>query len=102
MSRGEYSLDITDRAQRDIRGILQHSLERWGMEQADEYQHRLATAIELLPDNPFMGRLRNDIRPEIRQLLVDRYRVLYIVEDSRVSILRVLHERMDIGLNFDR
>lgn len=102
MSDPNYRLRITNRARRDIRGIIQHTLEQWGTEQADTYEARLLNALELLLDNPFMGRLRDDIRPNVRQIIVDRYRVLYVVEDLRIAIVRVLHERMDISLNFDR
>jgi len=36
--------------------------------------------------------------PTIRQLLCDPYRLIYVVEEERVLIIALLHQRSDVGL----
>ena len=44
----------------------------------------------LLPDNPRMGRMVPEIsRPEIREIIFRRYRIVYGVDPGRLTVLTV-------------
>ena len=44
----------------------------------------------LLPDNPRMGRMVPEIsRPEIREIIFQRYRIVYGIDPDRLTVLTV-------------
>lgn len=50
----------------------------------------------LLAENPDLGVLRSDILPGLRSFPCDHHVIFYRVGKSTVTILRVLHERMNV------
>lgn len=92
-----FNVIVTDEAEDDLkeaaRWIAQNSPER-----ATIWYFDITEAIESLQNFP----LRCPVAPEsktfaseIRQLLFERYRILFIVEDETVYILRVRHQAQD-------
>jgi toxin ParE1/3/4 len=60
---------------------------------------RIIEAVESLPELPQMGRVVAEAEDEnIRELLFQSYRIMYLVEADRVLILTVLHGSREIGL----
>jgi plasmid stabilization system protein ParE len=49
------------RARKDIKGIWQYSLKRWGERQADKYYDELIKGMDLLISHPEIGVARDDI-----------------------------------------
>jgi plasmid stabilization system protein ParE len=49
--------------------------------------------VQMIPDNPFLGRIVNEFNDEsIRELIEGNYRIIYkIKSDIQVDILRIYH-----------
>jgi toxin ParE1/3/4 len=58
---------------------------------ADVALDRIESVCNLLAENPHIGRERPDIAPGLRYFPVEKYLILYRVEDATVEIVRVLH-----------
>ena len=66
-----------------------------GIQQADKYLDELEAGVAQLEANAKLGKSRDELRPGYRSLTINRHIAYYRVEKSVVSIIRVLHDRMD-------
>ena len=82
-------------ARRDVRSILLHTSQRWGFAQRDAYREVLDKAFETLSVNPLIGRSRGEIAPNLRSHTIQQHVIYYRVEVETVTVLRVLHGKMD-------
>ena len=96
----EYNVKITRRALADMDTVydyIAHSLQ--APDTAEKQYDRIADGIMSLNIFPERCKLF-DSQPEhnmgLRQLLVDNYSVIYVVEENTVTILRVLYSASDI------
>ena len=64
---------------------------------ADKIYERFEQAFILLSNYPELGRIRNEIAPEARSLIAERWLVLYRIVASDVQIVRVIDGARDIG-----
>jgi len=66
---------------------------------AEQFVDRLIEAAGVLKDHPRLGRQvpEADEREDIRELIFQSYRVIYLVEADQVHILTVIHGRRDLG-----
>jgi toxin ParE1/3/4 len=66
---------------------------------AEQFVDRLIEAVGVLKDHPRLGRQvpEADEREDIRELIFQSYRVIYLVEANQVHILTVIHGRRDLG-----
>ncbi len=80
-----------------MREIHAFSVDRFGRTVADAYLQGLRGCFDRLLDFPAIGRIYPGVTPEIRVLSYRRHRIFYRVEADQVVIVRVLHERRDIG-----
>ena len=65
---------------------------------AASFIERLLDAAEQLVDFPESGRRVPEIQAEnVRELIVQGYRIIYQVESSRVIVLAVVHGRRDLA-----
>lgn len=65
---------------------------------AREFAERVFAATDRLVDFPLVGRLvpeADDVT--IREVLVQSYRVMYRVENTRVLVVAVIHGRRDLS-----
>ncbi len=97
----EYSVKITRLALADMDMIYDHigqSLQT--PDTASKQYDRIAEGIMSLSIFPERCKLF-DSQPEhdmgLRQLLVDNYSVIYVVDDNTVTVLRVLYSASDIS-----
>lgn len=49
-----------------------------------------------LIDQPELGRMRNEIRSELRSLVYEKHIIFYRVMNDNIRIIRVLHGSRDI------
>ena len=113
------SYRLTRRAAADITAILRDTAQRFGSTQRDTYATLMQTAALRLATDPThpAARPRPDLAPDIRsyhlELAAARLgaasHILYFIPTSygptshdtaSITILRVLHERMDPTLHF--
>jgi toxin ParE1/3/4 len=69
---------------------------------ADVLTDRFYAAFELLSHTPFFGALRDDVRKELRHVVVSPYIILYRATRTKVTIVRIVHERRDLPSLFRR
>lgn len=87
---------ITHSAAGDIDGIKQHTIEQWGENKADEYIADIATAIEMLADNPLIGLHKKEIRKSVKiyGFPHDRHVVYYTIKRHYIVVIGVLGGEM--------
>lgn len=88
-------LYLTPAALRDMEDIWQYTAEHWGVAQAERYVDHLTHCFETLAHAPLAGTACGHIRPGYRRQSVESHVVYYRAEPDSVTVVRVLHERMD-------
>ena len=93
--RSSRRIRFTPEADDDIRSLLADSFERWGETRQFAYARRLSNATEDLLAHPQLGHARDDLLPGLRGLRAGSHMIYYLVDERMVTIVRVLHTRMD-------
>ncbi len=86
---------LAGRARADVLDIWRH-IATDNEIAADRFIDLLTRRFRLLGENPYAGRLREDLRPGYRSFAVGEYVILYRVGDPGVQILHVVHGRREI------
>jgi plasmid stabilization system protein ParE len=88
-----YSVIFHSEAETDINSIYQWGPRVWGKDQANAWAQELQRAIKLrltsLPLSCPLASESDDLGIAVRQLIVQRYRVLFILERRTATILHV-------------
>ena len=92
---------VSDLADADLAEIYQYIAER-SPAGADSFVREIARRFENLGMFPFIGRERSMLFRGMRSVVVHPYVVFYTVEPDGIVIMRVLHGRRDIDLEFQR
>lgn len=53
--------------------------------------------MERVASSPDRGRARDEIREGYRSYAVGSHVVFYVARSSRIDVIRILHQRMDVG-----
>ena len=89
----EYHLTRTAAA--DLRAIADYGLENFGFAKARQYRHGLEECFRLLARTPVIGLSAEELVPGIRRYKYESHWIFYLASDKRITIVRVLHTRMD-------
>jgi plasmid stabilization system protein ParE len=88
-----YSLIFHPDAETDVSSIYRWGRRAWGDTRADSWVGELKRVIQKrltsLPLSCALAPESEDVGVEVRQLIVQRYRILFIVEKRTVTILHV-------------
>jgi toxin ParE1/3/4 len=88
---------ISEKATEDLEQIWQYTYFRWSENQADKYYNLLTEKIEFIAQNATIGRKIDEIKEGYRYFPVESHIIFYkILDDGIVTIIRILHQRMDI------
>ena len=88
---------LSDEVRQDIEGIWLFTMENWGQEQADRYVAGITGTFEKLADATIVSRAAEGTKPGLRKVPVGRHVVFFRESAEVVEVVRVLHERMDVG-----
>jgi len=88
-------LELTEIARADLKSIRRYSERTWGSDRTAEYMAALRDTMKGLLDGTVVSRDRNDLRPGLQMATSGRHRVFFEVDQSRILVVRVLHDRMD-------
>ena len=91
---GKYTYSV--RAERDVKKIYLDTAKQWGMAQADKYNAGLEDSLNLLTDNPELGRECDYIKKGYRRHEYERHIIFYRKRKSDILIVRILYDAMDI------
>ncbi|PWK60087.1 type II toxin-antitoxin system RelE/ParE family toxin [Roseicyclus mahoneyensis] len=84
-------------ADADLDGIWAYTLEQWGLQQALKYDADLTRRIEGLATGATASRRAEEVGPGLRRALVGSHVVFFREDAAAVTVVRVLHQRMDVG-----
>jgi toxin ParE1/3/4 len=84
-------------ARADLDKIWEHTAKRWDDDQAEAYLRLIQTVFEAVAANPKLGRQYDEVRAGYRRHRAGSHLILYRETSDGIDIVRVLHERMDIG-----
>ena len=104
MSRQTWRLVLSAAAEADLANIAAWTAETFGARQAEVYADALLDCVDELTANPFLerSRARDEIAPGLRSLHMSksgrrgRHFILYRAEDGALTIVRILHESMEM------
>lgn len=83
-------------AESDLEEIWVYTFKNWSLEQADRYHNAIVEAFEDLAAGRKSGR-PVDIRKGYFKYPVGAHVVFYRFSESGLVVVRVLHQRMDVG-----
>jgi len=86
---------LSNAASKDLEEIYMYGYIKFGEQQADDYAQSIENKIEIICDNPKIGRLDERVNPAIRRFECERHVVFYDIADDSVSIIRILHGSTD-------
>lgn len=86
-------------AQADLGEIDTYSYERFGVDVAETYMQGLSLAFDRIAEYPESAPLRPDYGPGIRCKPFRSHRIIYLIAQDCVEILRVLHLAQDAREN---
>jgi len=86
---------FTDKAERDLEGIIDYTAQEWGAAQANTYLDGLETRAQILAENPDLGMAREILSKGLLSFPYESH-ILYYKKHARgIVIVRVLHQHMD-------
>lgn len=89
---------ISEKALEDINNIWIYTAENWSVEQADRYYNLIIDEIEYVVRNFDTARDFGKIRKSYRYSKVKSHLIFFKKDElNEIEVVRVLHERMDIG-----
>ena len=90
---GKYKL--TPKAKLDIRSILHYTTKKWNKAQARKYIQELDIKLQLLADNPNLGRERNDIADNYYSFVSASHVIFYLIDEQGIIVIGIPHQTMD-------
>lgn len=103
MSRQSRRIVVSQRAQDDLADIAAWTAEKFGDRQAGMYVDAILETIDELLSNPARGKTRDEIGQGLRSLHMakpgrrGRHLLLYREDAAAVTILRILHDGMELS-----
>lgn len=86
---------FTFTAEADLEAIYQYTKEKWGDTKAIEYLVQLEEVIQLLAENPEVGKPRDELADGLYSFPNKSHIIFYIKRESDILIVRLLHSSMD-------
>lgn len=81
----------------DISAIWDYTAKSWGLRQAIAYDDALRAAVDGLLSGQTRSQSANEVRTGLRRALVGRHVVFFHETATTVTVVRVLHQRMEPG-----
>lgn len=94
--------NFTAHAAEDLRNIIRHTRQTWGLKQARHYRQELELSLKRLGELPSMGHKREEVAPGVRSFTVAGHIAFYAPRRGGIIILRLLHPSMNVELAFEK
>lgn len=88
-------LVFTETSRADLASIRRYSTRTWGRDQTSKYMGALRATMEGLVRGTVFTRTRDDLMPAIQMASSGRHSIFFEADESRILIVRVLHDSMD-------
>jgi toxin ParE1/3/4 len=86
---------LTPAAVRDLEAIWTHTVQQWGVEQANRYTDFLTAAFADLAQFPETAQACDHIRSGYRRRSVERHMIYFRITNYGIAVVRILHDCMD-------
>ncbi len=73
-----------------------HFIAEDNIDAADRWLDRIEAQLKLIGTTPYIGRPREELAPGLRSFSIGRYVIFYLVMETGIDIVRVLHTSLDI------
>lgn len=93
---GITSYKLSDIAEKDISSIYDYTATQHGGEQAIKYLTGLDNSFASLVEHPEIGKIRSEIRLDLRSFIFEHHVIFYRLHHDYVRIVRVLHKSSDM------
>ena len=80
----------------DLDSIWAYTCEKWSIKQANEYYNEILDVINLICDNPQIGKSIQEVKQNHRSRIVRSHMIIYKIENNHIYIDRILHQNMDV------
>jgi len=90
----------TPKAEEDLINIWNYLAENFSEDRAESYLLKLEQQIELLLNQPYMGRNAEELMTGLRRFPFQKHVVFYRLIDEGLEIIRVMHGAQDIESEF--
>jgi toxin ParE1/3/4 len=90
-----HRLELTEIARADLKSIRRYSIRTWGQDRTSQYMTAIRDTLKGLVRGTVPTRNRDDLRPGLQMATSGRHCIFFEADESRVLVLRVLHDRMD-------
>ena len=84
-------------AEQDLLDIWHYSAQHWGAAKADDYLDELLVVLQKIAEQPAAYPLQMQYSPPVRFAVCNRHLLITTTDATRVTLIRVLHQRMDIN-----
>ncbi len=84
----------------DLEAIYEFTFLSWGQIQAEKYQDDFHDHFNSISHNPEIGSVYYYTEGNYRKLKCNKHLIFYRVENSKCIIVRILHENIDLNLEF--
>lgn len=84
-------------AEADLEQIWRYTAETRNADQADQYVRRIHGSCIELATGRRKGRSLADIRAGYQKLSIGSHFIVYRIVGETIDVVRILHQRMDIG-----
>lgn len=92
---------LTNTAKADLKNIALYTQHEWGREQRNTYVKQFDDAFHMLTDTPLVGKACNEIQKGYKKFPIGSHIIFYKEgTSSSIEVVRILHKRMDVELNF--
>lgn len=93
--------ELSELALEDVNSIWEYTILNWSIEQAEKYYNELFDGVNLICQNPKIGKSINEVKENYRSKVVRQHMIIYKIQNDIIFIDRILHERMDFNKHFD-
>ena len=80
----------------DLDSIWLYTANEHSIKQANAYYNEIFDVIDLICGNPYIGRSIQEIQKNHRSKLAMSHMIIYKIENNKIFIDRILHQKMDI------
>ncbi len=89
-------------AEADLEQIWRYTAKRWNADQADHYVLQIHGSCIELATGRRKGRSIKDIRAGYYKLSIGSHFLVYRIVGETIDVVRILHQRMDIGARLEK
>ena len=91
---------LSRQADKDLLDIITYTKGKFGTSQTRKYLLEIDSVVKRLLSNPYIGKRRPEIRPDICTFPVGAHLIFYQQDDNQLLIVRILHKSRDYQNHF--